>query len=149
MYKFVLVFMTIFSLSASAETINSQIRNMKAGGDLITSVQLTQTLVIEVILDKTVRGNGTLLIGNTLLKIRDANADDMLTYQNEYLDVFFHDVNSDGVKDIIVSGITKQIADKGKKAALKPLLFIYTYSVKQDRLIELFRNSVVEINLSK
>ena len=101
MYKFALLCLVLFSSAVNATSINDDFKEMTAGSEFITSVTFSEKLELEVILDKTVRGNGTLLIGNTLLKIKDANADDGKVYQGEYLEVFFHDINSDGTKELI------------------------------------------------
>ncbi len=147
MNKLIFFCLVLFSQTVNATPINNKIKGMTEGTELTMSVKLNEMVKIEAILDKTVRGNGTLFIGHTLLKIRDTNPDDGLIYQDGYLNVFLHDVNSDGVNDLIVSGVGKKTHAEGIE--IRPILFIYEYSMEKRMFIQIFRNSDVEINLAK
>jgi len=149
MNKFILMFFIFFAPITFAKDIVSQHKNMKEGEELVTSINLGKGLKIEAVLDKTVRGNGTLLIGNTLLRIRDLFSDDLVTYHNEYLDVSCKDINADGINELIVSGIIKLSNRESSEVEMKSSVFIYSYSKSENKLVELFKNSPIEIDLTK
>lgn len=149
MRKLILTLLFINSFQATSKNISNEMKLMSAGQEVLTSLNISDAISLEVILDKTVRGNGTVLIGESLLKIKDSYSDDNWVYENEYLDIQLSDVNNDGISEIIVSGISKHYQDGKQSFKLNPIIFIYSYSTEDNSLIEIFRNSVVEIDLTK
>ena len=79
-------------------------------------------------MEVTNKGNGLLAFANLRLRVFDGH-DDGSFYDNELLDVEFVDLNADGYKDVIVSGICIKTDDKGKKLRQELVTSIYIFDV--------------------
>lgn len=80
------------------------------------------------------KGNGVLSVKNLELRIYDAH-DDAAYFQDSFLKTEFADVDGDGFKDIVISGIVVyEITRVGeaKRFVREPVVFVYLYRAEGD-----------------
>lgn len=140
----VFLFIFIFSFLSIAGEVDESLKKM-ADGEEIISVSLKSGKSVEVILDRTSKGNGTMLLGdNTLIRIMDLHNDGFI-YEGGYLNVDFVATSSNEF-DVVVSGILNKMSDNGAVLSRDPIVAIYHYDgMKYHR--NYFR-SPIEIDLA-
>ncbi|HEY7773179.1 MAG TPA: hypothetical protein VIC26_08350 [Marinagarivorans sp.] len=90
------------------------------------AIPLGSKLSVEATIEKTAKGNGTIQIGNLLLRIYDVH-DDGFVYENELLDFALADLDGDSIKEIIISGILKSTGEEaGDPISYTPVTQIYS-----------------------
>jgi len=83
-------------------------------------------------LDVTSKGNGLLRLLNVCVKLVDDH-DDGAIYVGGALTAEFADVNSDGYRDMVVSGAVMYTDDRsGTARGIEPVLFVYTFEPRSN-----------------
>jgi hypothetical protein len=110
-------------------------------GGLKKTIIIGDNIKLIANIQMTPRGNGGLRIANLDLHVYDSYHD-VAYYENDLLDIDFIDINKDGYKDIIVSGIVCYEHDK-KNIILcrEPVVFIYMFSPKKKKFFLSYRNA--------
>ena len=144
MKNFIFLLMLILSFSSIAGEVDKSLKNM-ADGERTIAVSLKNGKIVEVILDRTSKGNGTMLLGdNALIRIMDLHNDGFI-YEGGYLNVDFVATSSNEF-DVVVSGILNKMSDNGAVLSRDPIVAIYHYDgMKYNR--NYFR-SPIEIDLA-
>ena len=148
---------TIFSTSAIifflnsniyANDINIELKNLQDDSEKLTSLNLGKRK-IDVTLSKTKRGNGTILILNSLIRLYDERVNTYV-YSKKYLKLDTIDLDSDGTMEIIISGVAFPIDDEtGEPTGSIPVVFIYKVDISNNNLIEIYRNCEFDIILNR
>lgn len=96
------------------------------------------------------RGNGILDFANLRLKIHDADPD-IIFYENDLLDTDFIDIDGDGYKDIIISGIVCYVDDKNSDLVLKreSVVYIYMFSPAKKIFYLTYRDASFFIDMNR
>lgn len=96
-----------------------------SGVTQLVPIPLGSHLTVEVAIEKTAKGNGTVQIGKLLLRIYDVHSDG-LVYENELLDVGLADLDGDSIKELIISGILKLTGEEaGDPVSYRSVTQIY------------------------
>lgn len=91
-------------------------------------LQIGKNLTLDAAIEKTAKGNGTVQIGNLLLRIYDVH-DDGLVYENELLDLGLADLDGDSIKEVIISGVLKLTGEEaGDPVSYTSVTQIYSLS---------------------
>ncbi len=77
------------------------------------------------------KGNGSLRIGNLNLRAVDSH-DDGSYYENEMLDIDFTDLDGDGKREMVISGIVCFTSEKGS-TVLRREAIVFIYKLQADR----------------
>jgi hypothetical protein len=86
---------------------------------------------LPVTINVTAKGNGTLIVGDSSLGKVSDDHDDGLTFDGYLADITFKDINGDGFKDVVVSGIHNIRDDKLYEVLVrKAFVRIYMYNSK-------------------
>jgi hypothetical protein len=82
---------------------------------------------LTAVIDITSKGNGVLRIANLNLKVVDGH-DDGAVYDRGWAHIEFADIDDDGWKDLVVTGIVNYTDDKTEEIYKRePFTFIYRY----------------------
>lgn len=77
-------------------------------------------------------GNGSLYFKNKQIFIQDSNANPEI-YKDDYLTVFFYDINKDGFMDLVFEGVIETINEKGHYVINERRLCEIAYYDKQKK----------------
>ena len=94
-------------------------------------IVLAPAVAMTATLDVSAKGNGSLRIGNLNLRVVDSN-DDGSYYENEMLDIDFTDLDGDGKREMVISGIVCFTNEKGS-AVLRREAIVFIYKLQVDR----------------
>jgi hypothetical protein len=109
--------------------------------EIMLAPDVKMTVTIEV----TAKGNGNMRIGNLDLKVFDEHNDGTY-YENGLLSIEFPDINRDGKRQMVVSGIVCFTGEKGEKV-LRREAIVYIYALQPDRTFkEVYRNTKFRID---
>jgi len=113
-----------------------------------SALTLSQKITLPVTYDATKKGNGTITINNLTLRVFDQH-DDGTVYQNDFLQLETKDLNSDGISELIFTGILKHTGDKETDPAyIEPVTAIYSLECKTGHLVKLHQSTGYSITLS-
>jgi hypothetical protein len=91
-------------------------------------------------IEVTAKGNGYLRIGNLNLKVFDTH-DDGSYYEGDLLNIDFADINGDGKRELLISGIVCFTDEKGGKV-LRREAVVFIYALQPDRTFkQVYRNT--------
>lgn len=103
-------------------------------------VTLATGVKISAVIEVTAKGNGRLRIGNLDLKVFDGH-NDGIYYENEMLNIDFSDIDGDGKREMLISGIVCFADAKGDKV-LRREAVVFIYALQPNRTFkEVFRNT--------
>ena len=113
--------------------------------EVVISNEVIKTVEIEV----TSKGNGSMKIGNLYLKVYDTH-DDGDFYEGHMLKIEFIDINKDGYKDIILTGIRCKTEEKGNLVVQREGVFlIFLYDFQSDHFVKSYSSEPCLDELSK
>src|SRR5215472_9969627 len=96
-------------------------------------------------IEVTAKGNGLLHIANLNLKVFDSHNDGVF-YENEMLNIDFVDLNGDGKREMVISGIVCFTDEKGDKVMRREAV-VYIYALQSDRTFkQVYRNTDFRID---
>jgi len=125
--------------------INFSLANNSPSSSALT---LSKSITVPVTYDTTKKGNGTIAISNLVLRIFDQH-DDGTVYQNDFLQLATKDLNSDGISELIFTGILKHTGDKETDPSyIEPITAIYSLECKTGHFVKLQQSSNYSITLS-
>src|SRR5260370_41219793 len=103
---------------------------------VVLAPNIKMTATIEV----TTKGNGLLQIGNLRLAVYDSH-DDGIYYENWLLNIDFADIDGDGKREMLISGIVCFTDDKGDKV-LRREAVVYIYKLQSNnRFKQVYKNT--------
>jgi len=103
-------------------------------------VVLAPDVKMSAVIEVTAKGNGRMRIGNLDLKVFDSH-DDGSYYENGLLNIDFTDIDGDGKRELIISGIVCFTDEKGDKVLRREaVVFIYALQPNQT-FKEVYRNT--------
>jgi hypothetical protein len=100
----------------------------------VQPIELGKGIKITARTELTSKGNGVLMIKNLELRIYDAH-NDAAYFQDALLKTEFADIDGDGYKDLVISGIViYEISHVGEKMRFirEPVVFLYLYKKTED-----------------
>jgi len=149
MKKISIIMLIAFFLSCShASDINMLIKKLKDNSSQVVTLDVGGK-TIDVKINKTSRNNGTVQIFDSLIRLYDDNEDTYI-YSQGYLKLDMLDLDADGVNEMIISGTAFSIDDEtGTPVTPSAVVFIYKLDFNHSKLREIYRNSEVEIDLTK
>ena len=108
--------------------------------EIVLAPGVKMTATIEV----TAKGNGNMRIGNLNLKVFDEH-DDGSYYENGLLNIEFPEINGDGKRQMVISGIVCFTDEKREKVVRREAV-VYIYALRPDRTFkEVYRNTKFRI----
>lgn len=109
--------------------------------EVVLAAGVKMSATIEV----TAKGNGSLRIGNLNLKIFDSHNDGSY-YDNEMLKIEFADLDGDGKRELVISGIVCFTDEKGDKV-LRREAVVFIYALQPNRTFkQVYRNTDVRLD---
>lgn len=112
---------------------------------LETEVVLADGVKMSATVEVTAKGNGWLRIGNLKLKVFDSH-DDGSYYEGEMLKVEFPDLDGDGRREMVISGLVCFTDEKGGHV-LRREAVAFIYTLQPDRTFkQVYRNTDVRID---
>jgi hypothetical protein len=104
--------------------------------EVVMAAGVKMSATIEV----TAKGNGSLRIGNLNLRIFDSHNDGSY-YEGEMLGVDFADLDGDGKRELVISGIVCLTDEKGDKV-LRREAVVFIYALQPNRTFkQIYRNT--------
>jgi hypothetical protein len=95
--------------------------------ELVLAPDVRMAATIEV----TAKGNDSLRVGNLKLKVFDSHNDGSY-YENEMLKIEFPDIDADGKRELVISGIVCFTDEKGDKV-LRREAVVFIYALQPNR----------------
>ena len=112
---------------------------------LETKVVLADGVKMSATVEVTAKGNGWLRIGNLKLKVFDSH-DDGSYYEGEMLKVEFADLDGDGRREMVISGLVC-FTDQKVDRVLRREAVAFIYALQPDRTFkQVYRNTDVRID---
>ena len=109
--------------------------------EVVLAPGVKMTAAIEV----TAKGNGSLRIGNLNLKVFDSH-DDGSYYENGLLNIDFADIDGDGKRELLISGIVCFTDEKGGKV-LRREAVVFIYALQPNRTFkQIYRNTDIRLD---
>lgn len=109
---------------------NSISQSLESRRSVEQKISLSDNLFIPVIFDTTAKGNGTININGLLIRVFDQH-DDGVIFKNDYLGLQTKDQNSDGISELIFTGILVHTGEKETEPKLlEPVTAIYSLNCK-------------------
>jgi hypothetical protein len=100
---------------------------------LETRVNICGGVKLNALIEETAKGNGLLSIANLKLKVIDEH-DDGAVYSGAMPRVEFADIDDDGLKDLVVSGIVEYTDEKSDTVREREsFVFIYRFDAKAEK----------------
>ncbi len=122
------------------------IENTELGSDnfggmkAVKNVEISKDVTFQAEIEVTSKGNGLLKVANlSQVKVYDAHHDTGL-FRDNLLSVVFSDINSDGFKDLVISGINDVYDDKGTLIGFHPILHIFMFDSGKNGFKPVFSN---------
>ena len=147
--RYVFFFLLMYSAIASvhAESISKQMKELEHGTEKEIVIKVSQSNVLKVVLDKTMKGNGTLLLGNySLLRIYDTHNDGYY-YMDDVLNIELTDVTGNGFNELVISGVAVQTDEKEKIQGYSEIIYIFSFI--EGKYKQVYKKSPIEIDLAK
>ena len=144
----VLVLLVLQITGAQGDTVERILRrDLKPAKDgMPEELELTREMIIArntklvAKIEVSAKHNGSLRIANLDLKVFDGHADGAY-YENEMLNVDFSDIDGDGKRELIISGIVCFTGDKGDEV-LRREAVVFIYALQSNRTFKLvYRNT--------
>ena len=127
--------------------LSLEIKKLPQGTTKILNIDIGEGQTLAVTLDKTSKGNGTILLDEyALLRIFDVH-NDGFTYKNEALNVVFRDIDFDNVDEIIVTGIIEKYDEKENLEGMESSVTIYKLVNAKYEII--FMKSPINIEIAR
>jgi hypothetical protein len=116
------------------------------------TIDLGHGVRFDAVMTSTARGNGTMSVANLKLWVFDAGYD-AAGYAGGMPTVDFADIDGDGYKDLIVSGIAEYLSknDEAKKDEVgerEPFVFIYRFNPTAKRFKLAYRQASFDLEKS-
>ena len=106
---------------------------------LASGVKMTATI------EMSNKGNGSLRIGNLILWVVDSH-DDGSYFEDMMLNIDFTDLDGDGIREMVLSGIQCFTDEKGDKV-LRREAIVFIYKLQPDRTFKLvYRNTDLRLD---
>ena len=113
--------------------------------ELAKEIVIAPNVKLVAKIEVSAKGNGSLQIANLNLKIFDDHNDGVY-YENEMLNVDFFDIDGDGKREMVVSGIVCFTDEKGDKV-LRREAVVFIYALQADRTFkQVYRNTGFKID---
>jgi len=107
---------------------------------LTREVIIARNIKLVAKIEVSAKGNGSLRIANLDLKVFDGHADGVY-YENEMLNVDFSDLDGDGKRELVISGIVCFTGDKGDEVLRREAVVII-YSLQSNLTFkQVYRNT--------
>ena len=108
--------------------------------ELTREVIIARNIKLVAKIEVSAKGNGSLRIANLDLKVFDGHADGVY-YENEMLNVDFSDLDGDGKRELVISGIVCFTGDKGDEVLRREAVVII-YSLQSNLTFkQVYRNT--------
>ncbi len=108
--------------------------------ELSKEVVVAQDVKLVAIIEVSAKGNGSLRIANLNLKVFDDHNDGVY-YENEMLNIDFCDIDGDGKRELVISGIVCFTDEKGDKV-LRREAVVFIYALQPNRTFkQVYRNT--------
>jgi len=109
------------------------------------TIQISKDISSVAKVSVTAKGNGVLSVANLRLRVFDAH-DDGIIYEDGLLRTEFIDIDRDGCKDLVISGIALSTGEKeGEPAMHHCIVFIYMFDPKQKKFVCMYKTSGFDI----
>jgi len=106
---------------------------------------ISSTVKLLARIEVTNKGNGALGIGNLKLRIVDSH-DDGIFYEDEMLNIDFTDLDGDGNREMVLSGIACLTDEKGEKV-LRREAIVFIYALQPNRTFkQIYRNTDIRLD---
>lgn len=113
--------------------------------ELTKEVVIAPTVKFIARIEVSAKGNGSLQIANLNLKVFDDHSDGSY-YENEMLSIEFADLDGDGKRELIISGIVCFTGDKGDKVLHREAV-VFIYALQRNRTFkEVYRNTDIRLD---
>ena len=110
-------------------------------------VDFGKKVKLKASIEVTAKGNGALRLGNLNLKVFDSH-DDGVVYENELLTIDIADLDGDGARELIVSGIVVFTEDERPYKVIKREHVVFIYKLRnRSNFDEVYRNTNFRIDL--
>lgn len=131
----------------SQQELNLFFSPKNMAGESVFSISLRRDIIIKSKAEMTEKGNGTLQLGNLLLRIYDRH-DDGLVYENGLLKLDFIDLDGDSIDEAIVSGVLKSTGeDAGDPVSFSSVNHIFSLNCDTGLFEQLYSSSAYEVVL--
>jgi len=108
-------------------------------------VVLAPGVKLSAIIEVSAKGNGSLRIGNLVLKLVDDHSDGSY-YEDGMLNIDFCDIDGDGKREMLISGIVCYTDEKGDKV-LRREAVVLIYQLQPNRTFkEVYRNTTLRLD---
>jgi len=108
-------------------------------------ITISSNVIFHARIEVTNKGNGTLEIANLKLHVVDSH-DNGVYYQEWMLNIDFVDLNGDGKRAMVISGIVCFTDEKGDKVMRREAV-VYIYALQSDRTFkQVYRNTDFRID---
>jgi len=108
------------------------------------TVKIADNYKASVVLKDFQDGNGYMEVGGLTLHISDGHSDG-IEYKNSRLDVEFVDLDRDGYKDLICSGIVEYKNDGDEVYKTEDVIFIYRFDSTKKQFTPLFKKASFDL----
>src|SRR5437899_5551648 len=144
----VLILLAVQNTAAPSDTVERISRKdlkpakdgMPGEQELTSEVIIAPNIKLVATIEVTSKGNGSLRIANLDLKVFDDH-DDGAYYENEMLNIDFSDIDGDGKRELLISGIVCFTDDTGDKV-LRREAVVFIYALQPNRTFrEVYRNT--------
>ena len=142
--------LVMFAMMCSGQHITPEVdlqRNPNGMPDELVwskTINVGPNLTLPATIEVTAKGNGFLSVGEVSLgKVYDAH-DDGTTFEGFLADIAFKDINDDGFKDVVISGIINTHHEKQDEIlSREAFVRVYLYDIKQQTYLNVFDTSDV------
>lgn len=143
-FCFILVFL---ASEVYADSISLQMSNLEHGTEQEISIKISADKTISAVLDKTTKGNGTLLLGDySLLRIYDTHGDGYY-YEDKVLNIELADITGNGLNELIITGVVINTDEKEVIQGYKECVYIFSFI--DGKYKQIYKRSPIEIDLAK
>ncbi|WP_155732830.1 hypothetical protein [Pseudoalteromonas luteoviolacea] len=127
--------------------LTNEVKKLSYGKDKKIQLQISNEKTIEVTISKTMKGNGIVKFGSygyvTVFDVHDNG----FVYGGEVLDIDVLDIDKDGIKEIIISGVINETSDEGEVLDSYSAVIIYKFF--DGEFVKVFSKSPIEISYFK
>lgn len=125
----------------SRSELRSDVQLMPGERVLRQTVEIASSVKLDAVVEITPKGNGTLTIGNLMLRVLDEQ-DDGAVYQDGMATVEFADIDGDGYKDLVVVGAANYTDEKtGAIQKREPFAFVFKYDPKSGSFYQSYKRA--------
>ncbi|MDH5628682.1 MAG: hypothetical protein OEY96_00875 [Gammaproteobacteria bacterium] len=137
------ILLCLFSLSINAYDLSDELKDEEVY-DKVVNVEIGNGKSVELIFNKTSKGNGSMYLENSFfLHLWDVH-DEGYYFKNDYLKSDLIDISGDGFKEIVISGIVIQTGEK--ENILKEFDLVMIYKFVDGKYKRVYSNTSYEID---